>query len=162
MEGEYETITIIDYVDPVKGKQAVRLITVVDPEGYIYEQDGDRQIRVGGAIVSLYRLNPETSEYELWPAERYLQKNPQVTDVTGKYSFLTPEGTYYIRVEAPGYMVYEGKSFIVEEGRGVHFNIDLRAAMWWLKLIDWKWIMMLLLFLLVVYNYYRDFKLKHA
>ncbi len=156
VEGEYEIITVMDYEDPELGKEEIRLITVVDPEGYIYEKDGDKETRIPGAIVSIYWLNPETKQYEVWPAEEYQQENPQITDATGKYSFLVPEGFYHLKVEAPSYLVYEGKSFQVKEGSGVHFNIELKTKFWWLKVVDWKIIVMIVFGILLLYNFYRD------
>jgi hypothetical protein len=154
--GEYEIITVIDFDDPELGKKEIRLTTVIDPEGYIYERDGDKETRIPGAIVSLYWLNPETKQYELWPAKEYQQENPQTTDVRGTYSFLVPEGYYYLKVETPGYLVYDGKPFEVKEGSGIHINIELRTKYWWLKIIDWKTILLIAVIILLLYNFYRD------
>jgi len=156
VEGEYEIITVMDFEDPALGKKEIRLITVVDPEGYIYEKDGNKETRIPGAIVSLFWLNPETKQYELWPAKEYQQENPQITDATGKYSFLVPEGSYYLKVEAPGYLMYDGKLFQVKEGSGVHINIELKTKYWWLKIVDWKIIVMIIFGALLLYNFYRD------
>ena len=38
VDGEYEIITVMDYEDPALGMKEVKLITVIDPEGYIYEK----------------------------------------------------------------------------------------------------------------------------
>ena len=156
VEGEYEIITLMDFEDPALGKKEIRLVTVVDPEGYIYERIKNQELRIKGAIVSLFWLNPETKQYELWPAKEYQQKNPQITDATGKYSFLVPEGSYYLKVEAPGYLTYEGKPFQVKESNGIHINIKLKTKYWWLKIIDWKIIVMIIFGALLLYNFYRD------
>ncbi|MBI2096560.1 MAG: carboxypeptidase regulatory-like domain-containing protein [Candidatus Sungbacteria bacterium] len=156
VDGEYEIITVMDYEDPRLTPKEIRLITVVDPEGYVYETDGKKETRIPGAVISLYWLNPEGKQYELWPAKQYQQENPQVSSVTGKYAFVVPEGTYYLKVEAPGYAVYDGKSFAVEEGREVHFNIELKTRYWWLKSVDWKTALLIVMVLLLLYNFYRD------
>lgn len=156
VEGEYEIITVMDYQDPELANKEIRLIAVIDPEGYVYEKIKDKEARVSGAIVSLYRLNPETKQYELWPAKDYQQENPQITNNTGKYSFLVPEGSYYLIVEAPSYLIYEGKSFQVKEGSGVHLNIELKTKYWWLKYLDWKTGLLILVIILLLYNFYRD------
>jgi chitodextrinase len=156
VEGEYEIITVMDYEDPTLGKKEIRLITVVDPEGYIYEKVGQKETRIPGAIVSLFWLNSETKQYELWPAKEYQQENPQTTDVRGTYSFLVPEGYYSLKVEAPGYLVYDGKPFQVKEGSGIHFNIELKTKYWWLKIIDWKTVLLIAVIILLLYNFYRD------
>jgi hypothetical protein len=158
VRGEYEIITVMDYKDPELGKKEIRLITLIDPEGYIYEKYRGRETRIPGAIVSIYWLNPETKQYELWPSERYLQENPQITDVTGTYSFLVPEGFYFLKVSAPGYLTYESKSFQVKEGGGVHINIELKPKGWWFRIIDWKTIIIIIFGLLLLYNFYSDRK----
>ncbi|TAN34014.1 carboxypeptidase regulatory-like domain-containing protein [Patescibacteria group bacterium] len=156
--GEYEIINVIDYDDPELGKKEIRLITVVDPEGYVYEKIGDKELRIPGAVISLYWLNPDTRQYELWPAEDFQQENNQVTDARGSYSFLVPTGMYSIKVIAPGYIVYESRPFEVAEGGGVHFNIELLAKNWWLKLFDWRTIGLILVALLLLFNFYKDRK----
>lgn len=158
VDGEYEIITVMTYVDPALGARELRLITVVDPEGYVYEKYGDKEIRIPGAIASLYWYNPAARQYELWPAKEYQQENPQVTDVTGRYSYLVPPGAYYIKVEAPGYLPHQGAAFDVEEGRGVHFNVELKTKYWWLKFADWKTIVLVLISLGLLYNFYKDRK----
>ena len=134
----------------------MRMITVIDPEGYVFEKHGDKETRIPSAIVSLYILNASTKKYELWPAEDYYQENPQITDIRGTYSFLVPEGSYYFKVEAPGYDRYEGKVFVVTEGNGIHQNIELESGGWWLPNFDWKTILLIVVFLLLVYNLYRN------
>ncbi|MDP2909871.1 MAG: carboxypeptidase regulatory-like domain-containing protein [bacterium] len=158
IEGEYEIITIIDYVSVDLGKKELRLITIVDPEGYVFEKMANKEARIPEAEVSIFWKNPGTGGYELWPASKYQQENPQTTDNTGKYSFLVPEGSYYITAEAPGYKSYEGEPFEVKEGKGVHFNIELEGKYAWLKVFDWKIILLLVIFVLVLYNFYRDNK----
>src|SRR3989344_606239 len=156
VDGEYEIITVMDYEDPALGMKEVKLIAVVDPEGYIYEKIGNKETRVPGAVVSLRWLNSETKQYELWPAKQYQQENPQLTDNRGTYAFLVPEGFYYLKVEAPGYLVYDGKPFQVTEGSGVHINIELKTKYWWLKIADWKTVVLVLVILLLCYNFFRD------
>ncbi len=156
VDGEYEIITIMDYENIELGQKEIRLITVVDPEGYVFENVKGQELRISGSIVSLFWLNPGTKQYELWPAKEYQQENQQITDSTGKYSFLVPEGDYYIKVETPGYLVYEGKPFSVKEGSGVHFNIELKTKNWWLKVLDWKTFLLIAVGALLLYNFYRD------
>jgi len=156
VSGEYEAYTIVDYQDQSLGKKEINIITVVDPEGYVFEKNGDKETRISGSIISLYWLNPETKQYELWAAKNYQQENPQVTDVTGNYSFLVPEGYYYLKVDAPGYLSYDGKPFEVTEGSGVHINIELKTKYWWIAAMDWKTALLAIALLLLIYNFYRD------
>ncbi len=159
-DGQYEIITVLNYKDPEMGTRAIKLTTVIDPEGYIYEKFGDKEMRIPGAIAYLYWLNPETKQYIIWPSEEYNQANPQVTDVSGKYSFLVPPGSYYLKVEAPGYLNYEGKPFLVAAGGGVHANIELKTKYNWLKNFDWKTILLILVAIFLAYNFYKDRKRK--
>ncbi|TSC93806.1 MAG: Uncharacterized protein CEN87_756 [Parcubacteria group bacterium Licking1014_1] len=156
VDGEYEIITVMDYQDSNFLAKEIRLITVVDPEGYIFEKDGNKETRISGAIAQLYWLNQETKQYELWPAKNFQQENPQSTDVRGTYSFLVPEGYYYLKVEAPGYLSYDGKPFEVKEGSGIHFNIEMKTRYWWLKIADWKTVLLIIVILMLLYNFYRD------
>ncbi|MCK5413091.1 MAG: DUF2341 domain-containing protein, partial [Candidatus Pacebacteria bacterium] len=127
VKGQYEIITVIDYEDETLGSKELRLITVVDPEGYVYRVESDgAKARIPGVIVSIYELNSETNQYELWQARDYEQVNPQTTDDTGEYSFLVPEGTYYLTAQADDYLSYQGDHFNVREGEGIHFNIELQ------------------------------------
>jgi hypothetical protein len=156
VEGEYEIITVLDFYDEELGRKEIRLIAVVDPEGYVYEKFGKKEIRIPDVVVSIYRLDSNTNEYVLWPAKEYQQENPQTTDVTGKYSFLVPEGMYYLKAEAKKYSVYESEPFQVESGRGVHMNIELKSKYSWLKIFDWKIVSLLFVVILLSYNFYRD------
>jgi len=154
--GEYEIITVIDYVDPVLGSRKMSMVTVIDPEGYVFEKNDGKETRIPSAIVSLYVLNTSTKEYELWNAKDYSQDNPQITDIRGTYSFLVPAGSYYFQVEAPGYESYQGKAFVVVEGSGVHQNIELKSGSSWLSDIDLQTVLLIVVFLLLVYNLYRN------
>ena len=134
VHGEYEIISIMEYKDISLGKKELRLVTVIDPEGYIYEKNGNKETRVPEAKVSLLQKDARSGNFELWPAKDYQQVNPQKTDKSGNYSFLVPEGIYRLDVSAEGYYVFEGKEFAVEEGRGVHENIALKPKSWWRSL----------------------------
>ncbi|MFA6520613.1 MAG: carboxypeptidase-like regulatory domain-containing protein [Candidatus Paceibacterota bacterium] len=154
--GEYEIITVIDYIDPVLGSRKMSMVTVIDPEGYVFEKNNGKETRIPSAIVSLYALNLSTKQYEPWKAKDYSQENPQITDIRGTYSFLVPEGSYYFHVEAPGYEPYEGKAFVVVEGSGVHQNIELKSGSNWLALLDFQTVLLIVVCLLLVYNLYRN------
>ncbi|MDD4272027.1 MAG: hypothetical protein PHF50_04470 [Patescibacteria group bacterium] len=160
VQGKYEIITKINFQDEKLAAKEIRLITVVDPEGYVFRRSGAEETRLSGAIVSIFWLNPSSNSFELWPAEKYQQANPQTTDVTGRYSFLVPQGEYYIKAVLDGYPPYEGKQFTVKEGNNVNFNIELKAIFWNFKTLDWKIILLIILTILILYNFYRDRKRK--
>jgi hypothetical protein len=158
--GEYEVLTVIEYQDSKNGTKLVRLVTVVDPEGYVFEKIKGKELRISNALVSLYWLNPQTKNYELWPADKYQQQNGQVTDVRGSYSFLVPLGSYYLRVQAAGYQDYQSELFKVSEGEGVHMNLELQSESWWTKAWDWKTWAIILLIMTLLYMIEREYKLK--
>ncbi len=158
--GEYEIMTVIEYNDPEKGTKVLEMIAVVDPEGYVYEKTNNKETRVPSALVSLYWLNTESKKYELWPASKYQQQNGQITDTRGTYSFLVPPGSYYLQVEATGYKTYISEQFKVNEGEGVHMNIELKSKSWWFKIIDWKTWVIILLIVNLLYMFEREHKRK--
>lgn len=134
VHGEYEIISIIEYKNISLGKKELRLVAVIDPEGYIYKKNGNEETRASNAKVSLLWKNPKNEKFELWPAKQYQQTNPQKTDKSGSYTFLVPEGVYRLTVSSDGYYDFEGEEFSVESGRGVHENIELKPKSWWRSL----------------------------
>lgn len=154
--GRYEIITVVEYEDVSLGVKDLRLITVVDPEGYIYRQDGNEEVRIKNAKVSIYRFDNEAGKFSLWQADKYSQKNPQLTASTGDYSFLVPPGRYYLEVEAKGYKKYVGEPFLVQEGAGVHQNIEMKQDFLKKFVYKWEFFVFLLVFILLGYNFYND------
>jgi hypothetical protein len=148
--GEYEILTLIKE----KGREpkVVRLIAVIDPEGYVYRLDRDGlETRLPEIKVSLFRLDPY-GEFELWSAKEYNQDNPQITKKNGNYSFLVPPGTYYLEATNDQYHLYRSPEFMVNKGQGVHRNIELKPIKSWL---DWVsspliWLMMVIALILTV------------
>jgi len=150
--GKYEIRTTINYPAKAEQKQSTEnlsMIMVVDPEGYIFRKIGNDEARIPNATVSIYWLNPDTNEYELWPAQDFQQENPQTTDVTGKYSFLVPVGEYYLKATSQEYLTYQGGSFKVTEGSGVHLNIELRPKNWFWRLFTIERIMLVVVIILL-------------
>jgi len=132
-----------------------KLTALVDPEGYVYTESKDGRTRIAQAEVSLYWLNPERPEgypadYELWPAEQFLQKNPVTTDITGKYSFLVPEGQYYLTARAKGYVDFEGDSFSVKDNNNVHIDIKLKKSLSLFSWLDWQTLVVALLCIVII------------
>jgi len=158
VDGTYEVITRVNYGsgNAVTTKE-LKLIAVIDPEGYVYEDVGGKQTRIPDAIVTLYMRDPEKKDFVPWPADQFNQRNPQVTDERGTYAFISPEGTYQIAVEAPGYTPYRGEPFNLLKGSsGVHINIELNSKWGILSRIDWKTLLLIIVLLLLIYNFYRD------
>lgn len=156
VSGEYQINTVIDYKNPKLPTKKIRMVTVVDPEGYVYQKTGGLESRISNAIVSIYKLNTETQQFDLWPAEDFMQENPQITDKSGSYSFLVPEGYYYISVDHSSYMPYKGNPFEVREGSGVHFNIELKPKFWWMRTINWEMVLIIVAIILLLSNIFSS------
>lgn len=153
--GEYEIISLINYQDPSIPSREIRLIAVIDPEGYVFRKEADGQeTRLSGVTVSIYSLSVETNQYELWNAKDFDQKNSQTTDATGKYSFLVPAGSYYLKAEARGYRSYQSDIFAVSEANNVHLNLELVSD--WSPIKEWKTILLILFGIALAYNFYKD------
>ncbi len=157
VSGKYEIRTKINYltaIDKEQKTQEASMIMVVDPEGYVYKKDGNDETRIANAAVSIYWLNPspgsgQAPKYELWPAKDFQQQNPQITNVTGRYSFLVPSGDYYIEVVSQDYLTYQGQPFQVTEGSGVHLNIELKTKNWFFRLFSVERIILALIAILL-------------
>jgi hypothetical protein len=130
VEGTYEVITIIAYHDKKLGTKELRLTTVVDPEGYVFETVGGQELRISGAKISI----AYAGSGNLWDAQNYNQKNPVITGKSGRYSFLVPEGKYFIVAEAAGYRSYRSEIVEVNAENGIHLNIEMKKRL----AIDWK------------------------
>ena len=85
------------------------------------------------------------------------QENSQITDATGNYSFLVPAGTYYLTVKAQGYSTYQSDAISVSEGKEIHSNIALKKQFDLLSLINWNTILIIILFCIVIYNFWMVF-----
>ena len=149
-EGEYEISTVIEYKDILLVPKEAKLTAIVNPEGYVYSQLPGGRLRIKGAAVSLYWLNTKTQKYELWQADKFLQKNPIVTDETGKYSFLVPKGTYKLNVNAINYEAYESAPFEMNEEIAVSRDIELKKKAGLLGLFSWQNFVVALLFIVIV------------
>lgn len=157
--GEYELINVLNYKEIRSGSKTIRLITVVDPEGYVYRKDIDGfETHIPNATVSLYWFNPDTRAYELWGANKYQQTNPQMTGSRGTYSFLVPPGSYYLKAEATGHTKYQSDPFDVVVGSGVHMNIELQRQADWREQITWQNVLLAVFGIGLFYNFYSDRK----
>ena len=84
------------------------------------------------------RADYGVNSWVLWNAEEYSQTNPQITNQTGRYSFLVPQGAYQLQVEAEGYHPYISQTLTVREGSGIHLNIELKSKTGWLMRYWWQ------------------------
>jgi len=73
---------------------------LIDPAGMVY--DSQNQQPIEGAMATLYKRVGGT--WTFWPAEKYQnQMNPQVTDPSGHYSWMTDDGQFKVEVSKEGY-----------------------------------------------------------
>ena len=125
--GKYSFKTVIEYKK--ESIKEVKVEMLIDSEGYIYTTTEIAseiiEARLPNVKTTLFWLNPLSHEWQVWSAYSYDQKNPQTTNKTGQYSFLVPEGNYYLQVEKDGYQSYTSEYFEVEEGSSIHQNIEL-------------------------------------
>ena len=121
-KGKYNLILTVIYEDGTSDNVSVEIL--IDTYGYIYEKIKNQELRITNAVVSLFYLNPRTDKYELWPAEKYNQKNPQTTDETGEYFFMVPKGRYYLEVAKENCYSQKTAEFeVIDEI--VNINIEL-------------------------------------
>lgn len=94
----------------------------IDPSGIVYEAvEGNR---VEGATATIYKLNEETSEWELWNAEDFEQQNPLLTNDEGAYAWLTDEGKFKVKISKEGYEEQTSEEFdIPPEKLGLNFSL---------------------------------------
>lgn len=121
--GSYTMKTEIVYIDGTR--ETIRKNILIDPLGYIYEEKDGKESRIPNALVTIYSLNNNSGKFKQWESEQYNQENPQTTDETGQYSFLVPEGRYYINVKVDGYKEYDSEEFDAKEGFVVIKNIKI-------------------------------------
>ena len=158
--GNYQISTVINYKEKSLAPITLNMVTVVDPEGYVFANTAAGEVRISGAVVSLYWLNPTTQKYELWPAKNYRQENPQITDTTGIYSFLVPPGKYYISISSNLYSSYKSASFNVDNRNSVNVNIGLTRKFFWSDLVSWQSIAILLLLILIGSTLFKNKLIK--
>ena len=132
-KGKYNLILNIIYKDGTTESVSVEIL--IDPYGYIYKRIENQELRITNAVVSLFYLNPKTKKYELWFAEKYSQKNPQITDETGEYFFMVPKGKYYLEVAKENYYSEKTAEFeVIDEI--VNINIEIKEILpLWQKFI---------------------------
>ncbi|MFA6503840.1 MAG: fibronectin type III domain-containing protein [Patescibacteria group bacterium] len=76
----------------------------VVPQGQVFEEQFIQglPISVPNSIITLYQN--QNGNWIPWNATAYGQYNPTISNKTGHYSFIVPNGQYYAEVEKDGYM----------------------------------------------------------
>jgi peroxiredoxin len=68
----------------------------------------------------------ETKAWNLWDGSVYSQANPIVVNDAATYSFLLPEGKYYVKIEATGYRATLSNIFEIHQPTVVGANAVLK------------------------------------
>jgi len=87
------------------------LTVLIDPSGYVF--DSKTKARIANGEVKLFEKQKDSS-WQLWDAKKYSQNNPQATNKSGEYGFMTPRGTYQLEAQAPGYKPFKSKEIVVK------------------------------------------------
>ncbi len=119
--GKYQGAVIVRYADGTV--DVAEFTALIDPYGYVFERTLRKESRVESAEVSLFVL--EGRAWVLWPAMNYEQVNPQRTGITGDYSFMVPQGTYFLEAKKEGYVSQKSDIFQVVDNV-VNRNIEMR------------------------------------
>jgi hypothetical protein len=86
----------------------------------------------------------------LWSGDNFLQKNPVYTDETGRYSFLVPQGNYYLTVLADKYLDYKSEPFDVAQEIGVRLEIELKKKTILPNWLSWQMVIAILLLIIII------------
>ncbi len=123
VKGNFNVSTNFAYATGEKTQQSISVL--IDPEGYVYENHPRGELRIENANVTLWQQNSD-QKWELWNATKYNQSNPQITNKTGSYSFLAPNGTYHLEVVTKDYAKYVGEAFKLDQTNPIHQIIELK------------------------------------
>jgi hypothetical protein len=93
---------------------------------------------IGDATVTLYYRQAGSNDWLEWDAAAYGQTNPLPTGTDGTFALLVPEGTYYLKVEAPGYQTVVTVQFSVSQPTSLVSTLKLSARPR-LNLGSWSW-----------------------
>lgn len=120
--GEFNITTQIAYADGTQKELESEIL--IDPEGYVFVQQELGKTSIQNAQVTLwYNVN---NEWVVWEAQKYNQQNPQITNDRGEYSFLAPEGKYFLQVTATNYTEYSSTPFNLTQANPIHMPIELK------------------------------------
>ncbi len=76
--------------------------------------------------VAVYYKVPETEDWQIWDGISYGQTNPQLSDKEGRFSFVLPPGTYYLRTKATDYYDTTSAVFTITTPTPVTDTINLK------------------------------------
>ncbi len=108
------------------GNTTSRVLNTVDVQA-----DGKVTDKAGSSVeakVTVYFRDPETNAWESWDAQAYGQENPLLITAKQGLSFYLPEGTYYLKLSAPGYRSIITSSFTLTSATSINPSYELTKA----------------------------------
>lgn len=109
--GDYDiTAQALDGAGNITKRPLMRVHVV--PRAPVMEAGTNKIIK---AKVTVFYRDPETQSWTLWDGAPYAQQNPQTTDNGRNYGFYLPQGTYYLRYDAPGYKTVVSRSVTIDQ-----------------------------------------------
>ena len=75
------------------------VIILIDPSGYVTDSETGKPIVGATALLEV----KDGNTWKTWDAAVHMQQNPMLTDETGHYGWMVPEGEYRVIVSADGY-----------------------------------------------------------
>jgi hypothetical protein len=121
-EGLWETpmtIKVIPrYADGTTGEAQEFPIVLIDPSGYIYNEDKGEDWKLPGATVVLQYFDTQIETWvnmseEAYPGRMSPITNPQVTGNDGRYAWDAAEGTYRVVVSRPGFETTTSREVVI-------------------------------------------------
>jgi len=113
--------------DPITGidlgSPAANPVWIYDPSGYVYETFPDNRISDVKATVFFKEGAP--GGYVPWDADWYGQRNPQMTDATGRFGWDVPPGRWQVVYEKDGYQTERSAELDVPPP---HFDVNIRMV----------------------------------
>ena len=121
LEGELRVCITCDFTRRCSDGEVL-----IDPEGTVFDAATGETVQ-GATVACLQEMDVTAggdSIFELWPASDFGQRNPQMTDTDGYYSFFTPAGTYQVEVTKDGYQTHRSPNLVVTDSL-VHYDVQL-------------------------------------
>lgn len=116
----------VTYTSSSKKTQFIigEVTVLIDPSGYVYVVDGETKQPVKGVQVVLEEKTGETDQdWTQWNANQYMQQNPQITDIQGKYGWDVPSGKYRLKLSKEGYVSQIVEKYIDSNGEETEITI---------------------------------------
>ncbi|MFS0638331.1 carboxypeptidase-like regulatory domain-containing protein [Mesobacillus foraminis] len=117
--GSPMTIKVIPrYADGTTGEALEFPVVLIDPSGFIYNENKGEEWKLPGATVVLQYFDPQidtwvTMSEEAYPGRMSPITNPQVTGSDGRYAWDAAEGTYRVVVSRPGFETTTSREVVI-------------------------------------------------